>query len=496
MKMKKLMALCLTGAMVLSMTACGGNASEATDAATEEAATETTEEVAEEATEEVAEEVAEETSEEVTEDGALSYADITLGEDYTDVTASIKVLTNRTDMLQDDYAGVSYADYIASFNEMYPNIRVEVEGITDYASDALLRLSSGDWGDVMLIPEVDKHQLSSYFLSYGDAETMAGQVKWAENWAYEGQAYGIATTGDACGIVYNKKVFEEAGITELPKTPDEFQEALKAIKENTDAIPLYTNYAAGWTMDGQWSQHIAGSATGDSTFMNQKFLHTAAPFADPGDGTGAYNVYKVLYDAVANGYTEDDYTTTDWEGCKGMINNGEIGCMVLGSWAFPQMQQGGPNAEDIGYMPFPITVNGKQYASSGPNYAYGINVNASEDNQKAAMVYVKWMTEQSGFAFNEGGIPIAVSDTNYPEVFVSFADIELISNDPAVEGEEDLLNTLNADSELMVNAGGDAKVQEIIEHAANGDMSFDDIMADWNQKWSDAQVANGVEQTY
>ena len=53
---------------------------------------------------------------------------------------------------------------------------------------------------------------------------------------------------NAQGIVYNKKVFEEAGVTELPKTPTEFIEALQKIKDNTDAIPLYTNFAAGWTM--------------------------------------------------------------------------------------------------------------------------------------------------------------------------------------------------------------------------------------------------------
>ena len=31
-----------------------------------------------------------------------------------------------------------------------------------------------------------------------------------------------------------------------------------------------------------------------------------------------------------------------------------------------------PNAADIGYMPFPITVNGTQYASAGSDYCYGI----------------------------------------------------------------------------------------------------------------------------
>ena len=52
-----------------------------------------------------------------------------------------------------------------------------------------------------------------------------------------------------------------------------------------------------------------------------------------------------------------------------MINNGQIGCMVLGSWAITQMQGGGSHPEDIAYMPFPITVNGQQYVSAGPDYA-------------------------------------------------------------------------------------------------------------------------------
>ena len=43
--------------------------------------------------------------------------------------------------------------------------------------------------------------------------------------------YGIPSTGNAQGIVYNKKVFEAAGITTLPKTPDEFLDDLQKIKD-------------------------------------------------------------------------------------------------------------------------------------------------------------------------------------------------------------------------------------------------------------------------
>ena len=109
---------------------------------------------------------------------------------------------------------------------------------------------------------------------------------------------------------------------------------------------------------GAWDAYIGNNATGDNTYMNQKLVHTKDPFQNYGDDTHAYAVYKILYDAVADGLIEDDFATTDWEGCKGMINNGEIGCMVLGSWAYPQMEAAGENGADIGYMPFPITVNG------------------------------------------------------------------------------------------------------------------------------------------
>ncbi len=433
----------------------------------------------------------------VSDGGLAKWSDVVLGETYKDVNASIKLLTHRTDMLSAEYPGTNFAKYIAEFNKLYPGIKVEVEGITDYASVSLLRLQGGNWGDIMMIPALDKKDLGTYFISFGSIDQMDSQIKFASQWAYNNQVYGIPSTGNAQGVLYNKKVFEKAGIKSVPKTPDEFIAALKAIKANTDAIPLYTNYAAGWTM-GAWDAYLGGSATGDANYMNNVFLHTQNPFRNYGDGTHPYAVYKVLYDAAAQKLIEDDYTTTDWEGCKGMINRGEIGTMVLGSWAFTQMQGAGPNPDDIGYMSFPISINGKQFASSGPDYCYGINVNAAADNKKAALVFVKWMTEKSGFAFNEGGIPIAANDMNYPAAYEAFSanNVEFVSDAPALAGEEDYLNHLNAESELNINNGGNLKVQQIIEHGANGTKSFDDIMNEWNAAWAAAQKSENIEIKY
>lgn len=412
--------------------------------------------------------------------GVPSYASLKVGEDYTDLKADLKLISHRTDLIADG----TFDNYVAEFQKMYPGINIKYEGITDYVGDMTTRLTSNDWGDICMIPTtIPLTELGDYFQVLCQLDEIKDEYNFADNRAFGQDVYGIPSTGNAQGIVYNKAVFEAAGITELPKTPDEFLADLQLIKDNTDAIPLYTNFAAGWTMTA-WDAYISGGATGDSDWMNITIPQTKDPFADRGDGTGPYAVYKILYDAVSMGLTEDDPTTTDWEGCKPMINNGEIGCMVLGSWAIVQMQAAGDNADDIAYMPFPISVNGTQYASAGADYCFGVNKNISDDNKIASMLYIKWMSESSNFAYDQGGVPVLKSQ-EYPETLKAFDGIALVADAQAPAEIADLQPNVNQESELSLNAD-QTHVQRVVEAAINGDESYDDIIADWNEAWNAA----------
>ena len=415
-----------------------------------------------------------------------TFDQIVLGEN-ADLTAKIHFAYHRTD-IPDKLNG-----YVEEFRKIYPNVEIEYELITDYAENALLRVDNTDW-TIMGIPTVQKDELSKYFVPLGSLEVLDSLYNFMSTQSFEGICYGVPSTGNANGVLYNKRIFAEAGVTELPKTPDEFIAALKAVKEKTDAIPLYTNYAAGWTM-GAWDAYIGVAATGDPTYMQQILPHAKDPFAAQEDPlTGPYAVYKILYDAAAEGLIEEDYTTTDWEGCKPMLNNGQIATMVLGSWAFTQMRdaEGGEHPEDVGYMAFPITVNGKQYAPAGPDYCFGVNVQASDEEKLASLYYLKWLTEKSGFAYSEGGVPID-KNGEYPDLYAAFDGIDMLADADALEGEATLLSDLNSESELNINAGGNTKVQEIVEHAFNHDMEYDEIMANWNEAWTSAQETLKVE---
>ena len=158
--------------------------------------------------------------------------------------------------------------------------------------------------------------------------------------------------------------------------------------------------------------------------------------------------------------------------------------MVLGSWAIVQMQAAGDNADDIGYMPFPISVNGTQYASAGADYCFGINNNISDNSKLASMLYIKWLSESSNFAYDQGGVPVLKSQ-EYPPTLAAFDGIALLEDAAAPEEIADLMTNVNSESELSLNAD-QTHVMRIVEAAVNGDETLDDIVADWNEAWNAA----------
>ncbi len=447
---KKLVSMLLAGTMVLSLAACGGNGGgEVVDA-------------------------------------DLPSIDVINGDDYKDLEAEIKVLTNRTDIVDTVYKG-----YAEQFMEKYPNIKVTYEGITDYEESLTLRLTTGDWGDVCFIPSTaDKSELGEYFTPMGDYDTLNEKYNFVTEKTYDGTVYGIPNGGTAGGVAYNKRIWKEAGVTELPTTPDEFLDDLKLIKDKTDAIPLYTNFSAGWTM-GAWNDYVGIASNADPDYKNNKLLHSKDPFTKNEEMSGPYAVYYTLYEAVANELVEEDPASSDWESSKGMINRGEIATMVLGSWSVQQFKEAGDNPDDIGYFPFPITVGEERAASSGGNYAWAVNNKSSEDNQIASMLYVKWMIEESPIFDDEGSIP-ALKGEPLPDSLAEFEGVELLSDNAPLEGEESLYDDLRSTADVL---SGDYPVSNVLEAALYGTKTLDELMGEWNEQWISAQESLGVEVT-
>ena len=467
MKLRKLMAGILAASSVLTAASCG------TKPATTTAADTTT--------------AANTTAADNTTTAADTAAPETSGEKLT-----LKVLTHRTDRLEDG----SLAEMTKAFEEAN-NCKVEYQGFTDYATDIPTMMNTTEYGDVLMIPDTVKlEDLSNFFEPLGTYDEMNAKYMWADKKMYNNTVYGIAHLGTiAGGICYNKRIWQEAGVTTLPVTPEEFVADLKLIAENTDAIPYYTNFAdASWTLV-QWAS-LVNSASGSKSYETDLLVNKQDIFTP---GGAYYEVYKLMFNIFKDPTLhEEDPMTSDWEGCKKAINEGKIATMVMGSWAVSQFKEAGDNPDDIGYMPAPFSVNGKQYAESTADYCLGINKNRSDDIKALGKKYITWFVEESGFAQKEGSV-CALRGSEMPDYLTDFANCEFFVTDSAPEGLVGVWDAINNDSEVGTWQGDAANFKIQIAEAAfagEGDDKFDSIIAEANSKWNAERDANEAFNAY
>lgn len=403
----------------------------------------------------------------------------------TEEEVTLKVYTNRTDREQDG----SYAKYIAAFNEKYPNINIDLVGIDDYNGEMQVLIAAENYGDVFFIPDCIESKDYEYYLEpFG---TLAELKDQGYNESYltkkyspsSDTVYGLTYMGTVSGVLYNTRVWKEAGVTEMPTTREEFIEDLKLIKENTDAIPLYTCANEGWTLT-QYESHMESAAVGDADYANNLEWKDKGIFAP---GGSHYDNYEMLFNIVAEGLIEEDPSTANWEQSKYDLAEGKIGTYVLGSWAISQFKEKAAElgiADEIGYMPFPQTANGVCYANASCDFCYGVS--KFSEHKDEAKAFVEFMLKDSGMCANEGGFSIVV-DQPIPAGFDAFANaVMLIDNPTEVENEgkkEDVMAESGID---LWNDNGE-RLSKVIEFGISKDRDgFDKYMEELNTRWSEA----------
>lgn len=389
----------------------------------------------------------------------------TLGSE--DISGEIQVFSNVADS--------EMKRYLDAFSKKYPNIKVDYQCLSDYENEIKTLLNNGAYGDVLFLPGfIQSSQYSTYFSVFGQYPALSEKYNYLDISGRAGDSiYGLPSSAYTTGILYNKDVFYYAGISETPKTIDEFLSALTAIKERTDAIPFYTNYTAQWALQS-WEQFPYIDMTGNPDYRWNMFVYEKDPYLE---GSTHYQVYELLYEIVERGLCEENPLASDWEKSKAMLNNGEIACLVIGSWAVSQFKEAGPNGDSIAFMPFPHEIDGMQYMTVSTDYSYAINKNS--EYPEAARAYVDFMLDESGYALDHETISIVKTDP-YPESYGNMENVLLLTTGPATN------ETYKAKQKLSTNLNMEdgSEAQRVIE-AAKGyrTETFADITKDWNTRW-------------
>ncbi|MFD3497358.1 ABC transporter substrate-binding protein [Streptomyces sp. NPDC058676] len=412
--------------------------------------------------------------------GTSKGADAKAPDDPSKVTGTIKVLTQRTDLVTDG----TMKKYAAEFNKTYPKVKVEFEALTNYETEVKIRMNTENYGDVLMIPAViKKDDYPRFFASLGTEAERSKKYLFTDYTTVGGKVYGQSPIGVIPGFLYNKKVWQEAGVTEWPTTPAEFLTGLKAIKSKTDAVPYYTNFAAQWPLS-QWTS-VNGSVSCDAQASTK--LAEGDPWAE---GADLRVGDKLLYDTVRQKLIEKDPTTTNWEESKPRLAKGELATQWLGTWAIIQFQdaarQAGASPDDIGFMPFPSQVDGKFCAVIAPDYNQAVNVHSK--NKPAARAWIDWFTDKSGY--DKDNLAISpLKDAPLPEVLKPYEDegVKLIELDDSAGAR---VKQIDNQSEVGIYAPEYRQnLVDLARGAKKG--SLDDFFADLSKRWTETQRTLG-----
>ncbi len=373
------------------------------------------------------------------------------------------VYTDRADMVK-----TKFAEYKAIFEQDNPETEIVFKSYSDYDMDVSEELKQGDGGDVLLIPKgIEKEELSAYFDPLGTVEELS--EIYDEKYLYvaecDGVVYGLPQYAMPQGIAYNKKVFEKAGIIELPQSPEEMIKCLKAIKASSpDVVPMFIGQErnaslAWWQMQaiGQAQALKAMSAADVQDAFNEQMTIEQQPFSK---GKPAYDVCRLLYDVVKKDLTEEGNTSLGWKQVREKLNNGEIGCVPVEWKEIAAIREAAPNPDDIGYMPFPYHAE-MQCAATTLEYCYAINKNS--ENKDMAKAWIDYMLKSSGYAKSENAISIRKKDS-LPDFLANFENASL----------------------LVYQSWGDTdfdSYRQLIEAARQEDKTFNETMHDFNARW-------------
>lgn len=365
--------------------------------------------------------------------------------------------------------------YVEAFEKKYPGVKVQYTCYNDFETSIRLRMENGDYGDVLYFPSfITTEDADEYFEPIGDFKQLSNKYNYlGQGRNYNDIVYGIPSSAYFIGIIYNKEVFDKAGITTIPTTIDEFLYDMELIDKNTDAQPFYMGYKDSWVLTN-WGVFPFLEMTGDPYYKFDEFITDVNPFRE---GTVFNRTMRLMYDLVEKGYTE--VTGEDlpwWESVIG-LHEGRVGCAVMGTWALHDYKNVGEHGDNIGFFPFPNVVDGQQYLTLNTNYSYAISKNS--DNKEAAKAFLYFLLDESGYAFQNDEISVLKSE-QYPECYGELENVvihtPICSSAEAYAQYETLAKNLN-----LYNA---EEYKLIVEAAAGmSGQSFEDVMNDWNGRW-------------
>jgi raffinose/stachyose/melibiose transport system substrate-binding protein len=259
----------------------------------------------------------------------------------------------------------------------------------DYRSVLNARLDSGDSPDVFMS---SAYADNITYLDHIYELTGEDFIKNITPAALEGVMLNGKVTGypfvvQSHSFIYNKKVFKEAGITVLPRTISEYEEAARKIQA-FGVQPFASGFYEWWVLPQTAWQALAPAVAqnygGFSVFVSRLNAGTLK-FADIPEMANIFDLLDLIIK-----YGGPKPAESDLDDQVSLIAEGKAAMIHQGNWAENNIRRVNPDVE-IGFLAGPA---GNDAAGAGIMYDSNQTLRVSRDsrNLKAVLDWLRWLT--------------------------------------------------------------------------------------------------------
>jgi arabinogalactan oligomer/maltooligosaccharide transport system substrate-binding protein len=310
--------------------------------------------------------------------------------------------------------GPAFQALIDRFNEEYPDVTINYQSVPFGEAQNKFKTAadSGEGAPDILRAEV---AWVPEFASLGYLYALDGtallddaddflETPMSSN-VYDGQTYGVPQVTDTLALLYNKRLFEQAGIEAPPTTWAEVEEAAAALKSKANVDGIYLNSGGYFTLP-----FIYGEG-GDILDAEAEEITVNTPEAVQG--------LTIAQDMVKSGVAVKPVANDPYGTMMTLFKEGKVGMIINGPWEVRNIsddpQFGG--FENLGVAPVPAGSAGAGAPVGGHNYVIWSGMEDAKAD--AAIAFVEFMSSAESQAFiaeELGLLPTRNSAYELPEV--------------------------------------------------------------------------------
>lgn len=374
------------------------------------------------------------------------------------------------------------------YEELNPEVDINIEtvgGGNDYGAALRSKFQSGQEPTIFNIggpQDVEDWQDKLEDLS---KEAWVGQ-------AFEGTLgavsndngmFGMPFNQEGYGFIYNKQIFEKAGIDPSTITSmDALTEAVKTLDSKKDELGLEAVFAVPGKEKWVTGLHLLNVALSNE-FASGKESYEAK------DLEFKYN--KELKDLLD---LQCDYAFMP-DGKKASINSvdyamqieqkystGKVAMVQMGNWAYGGINGVNPEiAENSGILPLPLKGVKEDSIPVGVPMYWSINKDESDEEKAAAKEFLNWLYT------SDEGKKMIIEDFNFIPAFKGYEDESLQPKDPL---SADVLKYSNEGKTMpwvfmgYPSGWGENVVGADVQKYLDGSMSWEDLVKNAQDTWA------------